>query len=219
MSSFNAFTQKNTKVGGNVAIWCGVVSPLPVGGTLASAYAKAGAYIPAGSAIHYDAVEKAIYPFLTWEIVSKDTSAHTLTVKPNAYGILPEVDSYMGVVGAKFDTTGAAEKVNAVALGEGGNIVVTFNSTNIESAATAGKFIALSSATAAGGSGKSLAHQPNAYLYNDIRIDGNAEYTEVAASGAVVKFHAEGILIDRTPCAPFAEQMAVAVPNVCQIKG
>lgn len=218
MSTFNTLAQRKLTVGGNTAIWMGVVSPLPVGGILAADYCKAGVIIPAGSAVYFDEANKALYPFLAWKVTAKDTSNHTLTVEPNVYGVAPKADTYMSVVGASFATTGAAEKVNSIAEVDG-KYVITFNSTNIESAASVGSYIAYSAATAAGASGKSLANQPNAYLYNDICIDDRKDYESIKASGAVVKFHAEGLLIQRTPCAPFATQMGVAVPNVCQILG
>ena len=82
--------------------------------------------------------------------------------------------------------------------------------------ATAGKSLVLNFAS-------SKIAVPNGYLYNDVNmgdIDVNstsvANYT-AAASGAVVDFHGEGILIDLTPCAGYAAAMKAAVPNVIQV--
>ena len=57
----------------------------------------------------------------------------------------------------------------------------------------------------------------NAYLYNDIYIDEVGENT--AATGAIVKVHAEGLLIDRTDFAANATALQAAIPGVVLIKG
>ena len=57
----------------------------------------------------------------------------------------------------------------------------------------------------------------NAYLYNDIYIDEVGENT--AATGAIVKVHAEGLLIDRTDFAANADALQTAIPGVVLIKG
>lgn len=220
MSSFNAFTQMKRVAGASVPVWLGVVSPRPVGGTLPAAYCKAGTLIPAGTPVHFDEANRVITPFATWEVVSVDSTYHVITVKASAFGILPAANDYLGIVGATFATTGAAGKVSAVAANAtAGQYDITLT-TNALDGATAGQFLAFSSAEAAGASGKSLANQPNAYLYNDICIDPavpGVSYDYIAASGAVVDFHGEGILIKRTPAAPFAEQMKAAVPHVIQV--
>ena len=220
MSSFNAFTQKNRVAGASVPVWLGVVSPRPVGGTLPAAYCKAGTLIPAGSPVHFDEANRVITPFATWEVVSVDSTYHTITVKASPFGVLPAANDYLGIVGTTFAATGAAGKVSAVAAAAtAGQYDITLT-TNALDGATAGQFLAFSAAEAAGASGKSLAKQPNAYLYNDICIDplwDGETYDRIAASGAVVDFHGEGILIKRTPAAPFADQMKAAVPNVIQV--
>ena len=152
--------------------------------------------------------------------MSVNSSTHAITVKANSFGVLPAANDYLGIVGATFATTGAAGKVSTVAAGDtAGQYVLTMTTSALDGA-TAGQFLAWSSADAAGASGKSLANQPNAYLYNDIAIsplwDGES-YDSIKASGAVVDFHGEGILIKRTPAAPFAAQMKAAVPNVIQV--
>jgi hypothetical protein len=57
----------------------------------------------------------------------------------------------------------------------------------------------------------------NAYLYNDIYIDEVGENT--AATGAMVKVHAEGLLIDRTDFADNADALQAKIPGVVLIKG
>lgn len=219
--SFNAFTQKvRGNAGQSVPVWLGVVSPRPVGGVLAEAFRKAGMLIPAGTPVCYDEANGTITPFAAWKVVSVNSATHAITVEGNAFGVLPAAGDYLGIVGATFATTGAAAAVSTVAAGStAGQYVITMATSAIDGA-TAGQYIAWSSATSAGASGKSLANQPNGYLYNDICIEPLAEgesYSYINASGAVVDFHGEGLLINRTPGAPFAAQLKVAVPNVIQV--
>lgn len=219
--SFNAFTQKvRGNAGQSVPVWLGVVSPRPVGGVLAEAFRKAGMLIPAGTPVCYDEANGTITPFAAWKVVSVNSSTHAITVEGNAFGVLPAAGDYLGIVGATFATTGAAAAVSTVAAGStAGQYVITMATSAIDGA-TAGQYIAWSSATSAGASGKSLANQPNGYLYNDICIDpalAGESYDYINASGAVVDFHGEGLLINRTPGAAFAAQLKAAIPNVIQV--
>lgn len=219
--SFNAFTQKvRGNAGQSVPVWLGVVSPRPVGGVLAEAFRKAGILIPAGTPVHFDEAERVITPFAAWKVVSVNTSTHAITVEASPLGVLPAAGDYLGIVGSTFAATGAAAAVSTVAAGTvEGQYVVTMATAAIDGA-TAGQYLAWSSATSAGASGKSLANQPNGYLYNDICIEPLLEgesYSYINASGAVVDFHGEGLLINRTPGAPFAAQLKAAIPNVIQV--
>ena len=220
MSSFNAFVQKvRANAGQSVPVWLGVVSPRPVGGVLTAPFRKAGILIPAGTPVHFDEAAGTIAPFAAWKVVSVNTSTHAITVEASSLGVLPAAGDYLGIVGATFATTGAAAAVSTVVAGATeGQYVITMASAI--DGATAGSYLAWSSATSAGASGKSLANQPNGYLYNDIYIDalGAGEaYEYINASGAVVDFHGEGLLINRTPGAPFAAQLKAAIPNVIQV--
>ena len=61
---------------------------------------------------------------------------------------------------------------------------------------------------------------PNGYLYNDIYIDAVAEGDEnLAATGAIVMHHAEGLLIDRTDFASVKDQLQAKVPGVLLVSG
>lgn len=211
MSSFNVLGGSHRKVGANTPIWLGTVKPAPVGGVLASEFAKKGVIIPAGSPVKYEA--KTITPLCAYEVKAVDSSTHTLTVKDCGYGIIPAVGAVLNEVKATFSATGACAVVSAVEM-SGEDILLTFATSNLDSVAV-GSCIAPSASTSAAASGKALKVQPNAYLYNDICI--NAEYDEVVATGAVVFMHGEGILIDRTPCAAVKAQMAAAVPGVYQV--
>lgn len=216
MSSFNAFVQK-TKQGNNTTpVWLGVVSPRPVGGKLNAAFCKAGIFVPAGTPVNLDG--GILTPFYGWEVVSVDSSTHAITVKGNEYGIVPAENDCLVGVGSTFATTGAVAKVSSV-VASGANLVITMTDDKLDSK-TAGDVIVPSSATSAATSGGAIKYQPNGYLYNDIAIEvakAGETMTEVAATGAVVDFHGEGILINRTPAAPYAAQMKVAVPNVAQV--
>jgi len=221
MSSFNAFTQKKrTGYNGGVPVWLGIVSPRPVGGTLATAFCKEGILIPAGAPVYFDEANKTVTPFLAWEVVSVDSSTHAITVKANDYAILPAANDFLGIVGTTFAATGAAGKASSVAAGAtDGQYVITMTDGKLDGA-TAGSFLAASAATAVASSGASLANQPNAYLYNDVCIENllpGESYDSKKASCAVVDFHGEGILINRTASAPFKSQMKSAVPAVIQI--
>ena len=223
MNSFNAFGTRSASFGASVPVWLGTVTPIPVGGTLVSAFVFGGLKISAGAPIYYDAANKTIRPFCAWEIVSKDTSTHTIVVKANEYGILPKANDVLAVLGASFAASTSAAVVSAIApTSDEGQYEITFATAGNDTAATVGGFLTYSSDSTAGTSGKSVAYQPNGYLYNDIYIEPIAAGVEVenlAATGAVVQFHAEGVLIDRTPSYPFKEMMKVAVPNVLQVNG
>lgn len=59
----------------------------------------------------------------------------------------------------------------------------------------------------------------NGYLYNDIYIDAVAEGDEnLAATGAIVMHHAEGLLIDRTEFGDKAAELQAKVPGVLLVR-
>ena len=51
--SFNAYGQAAESFGGSVPVWCGVVSPIPYGAVLDSAYVTEGALYKAGTPVEY----------------------------------------------------------------------------------------------------------------------------------------------------------------------
>jgi hypothetical protein len=223
-SSFNAFGSEKLTVGqSHIPVWLGVVGPVPVGGTLDKAYAITGALYGAGTPVELN--EKVIKPFISWEVVSLTAgeSNDTIIVKPNASGIVPTTSDFIQKVGATFAATGKAAAVaSCTPLTSGDNAgcyqIEVLHSATIDSV-SAGDAIALSAATAAGSS-KSLAVKPNGYLYNDIyfgALEGDADAYTIAATGAVVKFHADGLLVELTPSAAVKAQMAAAVPGVLQV--
>ena len=229
-SSFNAYGSEAREIGqSHVPVWLGPVTPVPVGGTLASAFLKKGLLLGAGSPVNLS--EKVITPFVSWEVVSMETVStdDVIVIKPAVLGgveILPAVGDFIQKVGATFGATGKAAAVTAVTAltgdAAGKYSVTVLHSATIDSV-SAGNRIALSSAAAAGSS-KSLKVQPNSYLYNDIYL-GNLDDSEaavtaktIAATGAVVKFHKTGLIVDLTPSAEVKALMAAAVPGVLQVE-
>ena len=224
-SSFNAFGSESLETSqSHIPVWLGVVGPVPVGGTLDKAYAKPGFLLGAGAPVNL--TDKIISPFIAWEVVSTSTSDSNtiIKVKGAEFGgavIIPSTSDFVQKVGATFAATGKAAAVAAVEALTGddaGNYNITVATANIDSVSQ-GDFIALSSAVAAG-TGKSLKAQPNGYLYNDIyfgNLGGSAEDGTLAATGAVVMFHHDGLLVELTPSAPFKGAMKAAVPGVLQV--
>ena len=205
MSTYNAYSNRQTEVGGSIPVWLGVVSPIPVGGKLASAFANPGAFIPAGTPMELKA--GVATPFSGY-LVKAYTTAST--------------DSVITVVpfgGAAFGATGKAWNPDAVEVNSEDNTAfdITVATANIDVVAQ-GDVIAISSSDAEGSS-KSLKVQPTHYLYNDVAIDPlvpGQTASNVQASVALVNFHGEGILINRTPASVVKVQMKAAVPNVIQ---
>ena len=224
-SSFNAFGSETLETSqSHIPVWLGMVGPVPVGGTLDKAYAKPGFLLGAGSPVNL--TDKIITPFIAWEVVSTSTadSNTIIKVKGAEFGgavIIPSTSDFVQKVGATFAATGKAAAVAAVEALTGddaGNYNITVATANIDSVSQ-GDFIALSSAAAAG-TGKSLKNQPNGYLYNDIyfaNLGGSANDYTLAATGAVVMFHHDGLLVELTPSAPFKDAMKAAVPGVLQV--
>jgi len=217
MTTFNAFGS-SAKDFGKVSkpVWLGTPKPHAVGGVLASAYAKAGAYYPAGTPVKLDA--GVITPAVLFEVTafSAGDTNDVVTIKPFAGSALPAVGDFIMKLGANFSSTGKAAEVVSVAENSttaGTYDVAVAHSATIDTP-SAGDVIVFSSATAAGSS-KSVAAIPNGYLYNDIYL---GDLSSPSASGAVIDFHGEGILIDLTPGAACADKLKAAIPNVIQVK-
>ena len=224
-SSFNAFGSESIETNqSHIPVWLGVVGPVPVGGTLDKAFAKPGFLLGAGAPVNLSG--KIITPFVAWEVVSNTASGSNsvIVVKAAEFGgveIAPAADDLVQKVGATFAATGKAAvvaSVSALTGDDAGKYEITVATANIDSVA-AGDYIALSAATTAG-TGKSLKNQPNGYLYNDIyfgNLGGSANDYTLAATGAVVMYHHDGLLVELTPSAPFKDAMKAAVPGVLQV--
>ena len=229
-SSFNAFGSEAKTVGqSHIPVWLGFVGPVPVGGTLKKDYARKGFFLGAGAPVNL--TDKIITPFVGYEVVSytgagASDTYDTIVVKPASFGeisIAPAADDILQKVGATFATQGAARAIYSSTLitegdNEGCYTVLVAKSGNFGSL-TAGDVLAPSAGTA-GASGKSLAVQPNGYLYNDIyfgALDGDKNAYTLAATGAVVMYHHDGLMVELTPSAAVKDQMKAAVPGVLQV--
>ena len=224
MLSFNAYgSASKENIGAHKPVWLGTVAPHAVGGVLASAYRLAGLHLPAGTPVNF--TEGIITPLVAWKVLSYTPggsgSYDTIVIKGANFGgieLAPAVDDYVQALGATFATTGKAAQVVAVTPGTGddaGKYTFTVAKSANLGSLNEGDLIVPSTAVAAG-TGKTMAAQPNGYLYNDIYL-GNAE-SDINATGAVVDFHGEGILVDFTPAYPVKAAMKAAVPNVIQVE-
>ena len=230
-SSFNAFGSESYEIGqSHIPVWLGVVTPVPVGGTLAKAYAQKGLRLGAGYPINL--ASKELTPFVGFEVVAftagdgTSVTTDSIILKAAVLGgvsIVPAVGDVIQKLGSTFAATGKAAVVTAVDLlttgdNKGCYEVKVAHSATVDTP-SAGDIITFSAATEAG-SDKSIAVQPNGYLYNDIyfgELSGDADSYTLAATGAVVKFHSEGLLVELTESALVKDQMAAAVPGVLQV--
>ena len=203
-SSFNAFGSRGREIGGSNPVWLGVPTPVPVGGTLASGFAKKGIFIPAGTPVNL--ASKVITPYLTYAVTAVTGSVTGITIDPKAYGYVPQVGDYLFLVNkTDFSNNGSPVAITAVAANaaDASLLDVTIALTG----ATVGSVVALAFASTA-------APVPNGYLWNDIYL-GDLE-DDLAASGAVIEHAPDGILIDLTPAADIKAAMKAAVPGVYQ---
>ena len=229
-SSFNAFGSEAMDAAQiHIPVWLGVVGPVPVGGTLKKDYAQNGFLLPAGSPVNL--TDKIITPFVGYEVVAFTAATgsetyDTIVVKPADFGgvkVAPAADDVLQKVGDTFAATGAARAAySSTLITEGTNAgcytVLVAHSANLGTLA-AGDVLTPSAGTA-GASGKSIAVKPNGYLYNDIyfgALDGSANNFDLAATGAVVMYHHDGLLVELTPSAAVKDQMKAAVPGVLQV--
>lgn len=229
-SSFNAFGSEANEVGqSHVPVWLGFVGPVPVGGTLKKEYARKGFFLGAGAPVNLTG--KIITPFVGYEVVAFTAATgsetyDTIVVKPADFGgvqIAPAANDVLQKVGDTFAATGAARAAySSTLITEGTNAgcytVLIAHSANLGTLA-AGDVLTPSSSTA-GASGKSIAVMPNGYLYNDIyfgALEGDKDAYTIAATGAVVMYHHDGLLVELTPSAAVKAQMAAAVPGVLQV--
>lgn len=206
-SSFNAFGSRGREIGGSNPVWLGVPTPVPVGGTLASGFAKKGIFIPAGTPVNL--ASKVITPYLTYVLtaVAKESSTIVgVTIDPKAYGYVPQVGDYLfSVSKSNFASNGSPVAITAVAANatDASLLDVTIALTGV----AVGDVVALAPSSTALGT-------PNGYLWNDIYL-GDLE-DDLAASGAVIEHAPDGILIDLTPAAEIKAAMKAAVPGVYQ---
>ena len=217
MSTYNVYANRQAGVGESVPVWLGVVSPIPAGAKLDPAFAKAGAFIPAGSPMALkDGIATPFSGFVVKAYaVSGDNSV--ITVVPFGGASAPKVGDMLMKLGDTFSAVGKAWNPSAVAVNADDNSAydITVATEKID-VVSEGDILSFSSSESEG-SAKSLSVEPSYYSYNDVAIDpvmpGETE-SNIEASVALVNFHGEGILINRTPSAIVKKQMRAAVPNV-----
>lgn len=204
-SSFNTYGGAVKGFGQlHTPVWLGNVHPVPVGGMLPKAYLKAGALYQAGMPVNI--TDKVLTPFLVMKVTA--VASGKVTVDPGNYGIAPDTTCYIQKVGSTFAENGEATAITAVEKNANDATKLDISTT----LTVAANDIVVISFSASG------ALAPNAYLYNDIWIgEIDVDDETAAASGAAVRFHGEGLMVDRTPSADVKAQMAAAVPGVLQV--
>lgn len=204
MVSFNAYGTSSKEYGQmNKPIWLGTVAPHTVGGVLGSNFRVKGLHLPAGTPVNLAA--GVIKPVLVLEIKAVATESTTvtgITIDPRIYNVMPTTSDKMKLVasGSAVAITGVAANATDPNL-----VDVTIALTGAEEGA----------AVALLPSGESSMASANGYLYNDINL---GDLDEANATGAVVDFHGEGLLIDFTPAAYMKAAMKSAVPTVVQVE-
>ena len=222
-SSFNAFGRSRKEYGStNIPVWLGTVTPIPRGGVLKKEYIVPGQLIPAGTPVSIDD-NNQIVPLATYTVIEVVSSTAfilrpSFILAPNDPSLLKDSGFLIENLESFSDAASPEstnQMVNVEKYGERDYKIRTMTEVGF----TVGDEFAFINRD------KIAPIGANAYLYNDIclgDIDTSEEEKEAgiaSATGAVVMFHAEGILIDRTPAAPFAQAMAKAVPHVLQVKG
>lgn len=204
MTTFNAFGTSEKSVGkSNKPVWLGVVAPHAVGGVLAEKYRVAGLRLPAGTPVNLSAgVIKPVLVFEAKAVATASSAVTGITIDPKEYGVIPTTSDKMKLV-----ASGSAVAITAVAPNatDASLIDVTIALTG----ATEGAAVALIPY------GETAMPSANGYLYNDIYL---GDLSDANATGAVVDFHGEGLLIDFTPAAFMKSAMKSAVPNVIQVE-
>ena len=180
-----------------------------------------GNALAAGTPVYADEQARTIVPLYTFKVLAVDTTHVTIKVAKNENGTTAKVGMVLGVVGS--DLTSAVSNVSTVSAIDSSD--PDFDILTVDAVADDGTaFVAADDILAEfNGSTKKVKVVPNGYLYNDIYL-GNLDDSEaavtaktIAATGAVVKFHHEGLIVELTPSAALKAQMAAAVPGVLQV--
>lgn len=199
MSTRNTFGTKKNSFGGNIPIWLGRPVPKAIGGTLAEAYVKEGAFYPAGTPLNE--TNRVLTPFLTYEVVSVSGNDITLL----APGYAPKVGDILQTISDSWE--GRADAITVTSVKKGNDNKSVIRGTLAESVELAEGDVLI----------EKSALVPNGYLGHDIDM-GELDIEEGAyATGDIVVMHRDGILIDRTPGAPIKALMKKAVPDVVQV--
>ena len=200
MSTRNTFGTKKNSFGGNIPIWLGRPVPKAIGGTLAEAYVKEGAFYPAGTPLNDS--RRILTLFLTYEVVSVSGNDITLL----APGYAPKVGDKLQTINGSWESRADAITVTSVKKSSDNKCVIGGEIASGASVAASAILIEKSDLV------------PTGYLGHDIDL-GELDLEEGAyATGDIVVMHRDGILIDRTPAAPIRDLMAATVPGVIQVQ-
>ena len=184
-------------------VWLGTVSPHAVGGVLAEKYRAKGLHLPAGTPVNLSAgVIKPVLVFEVKAVATAESVVTGITINPAQYNVMPTVGDKMKLV-----DSGSAVAITAVAPNATDESLVDIAIALV--GATEGAAVALIP------TGESAMPSANGYLYNEIYL---GDLSEAVATGAVVDFHGDGLLIDFTPAAFMKAAMKTAVPNVIQVE-
>lgn len=221
--SFNTFGSKSWEFGGNVPVWLGKVRPVVFGGVLKKSYVTQNALYQAGTPAYLSAdTNGEITPVLAFKVTESSQpgsgTGDTITVRPCG-NIVPSTDTVLMKLGTDFTTAGAAYKPSKVVKNASDPTLYDLSFTESQLGTLAEGDVLVEGAS----EGASIAPVavPNGYLYNDICLnDIDVTDESACATGAVIKFHGEGLLIDRNPAgALLADKLQSLIPNVLLIKG
>lgn len=123
----NVYGTRRAKWGGDIPIWLGKPVPKAIGGTLAAAYVKQGAFYPAGTPLNE--TNRVLTPFLTYEVVSVSGSEITLL----APGYVPKVGDILQIIDGSWESRADSIVVTSVVKGADNKCVVTGSAAVIES--------------------------------------------------------------------------------------
>lgn len=221
--SFNTLGSKAWDFGGNTPVWLGKVRPVPFGGTLKKAYLIQNALYQAGMPVNLSAdTNGEITPVVAFKVTTSSQpgsgTGDTITVRPCG-GIVPSTDTVLMKLGTNFTTKGKAYKPSKVVRNASNPTLYDLSFTESQLGTLAEGDVLVEGASE--GASVAPAAVPNGYLYNDICLnDIDVTDESACATGAVVKFHGEGLLIDRNPAgALLADKLQSLIPNVLLIKG
>ena len=200
--SFNTLGSKAWDFGGNTPVWLGKVRPVPFGGTLKKAYLIQNALYQAGMPVNLSAdTNGEITPVVAFKVTASSQpgsgTGDTITVRPCGGIYKPSKVARNASDPTLYDLSFTESQLGTLAEGD----------VLVEGASE--------------GASVAPAAVPNGYLYNDICLnDIDVTDESACATGAVVKFHGEGLLIDRNPAgALLADRLQSLIPNVLLIKG
>lgn len=118
MSTRNTYGTVRKKWGGSIPIWLGRQVPKAIGGTLAAAYVKQGAFYPAGTPLNE--TKRVLTPFLVYLVTAVDSDEYTLL----APGYVPKVGDKLQLITDSWAGRRDALTVTSVVKGADNTCVI-----------------------------------------------------------------------------------------------